>query len=266
MKNIESYIEEALLGPVACSRDLICDKNCLMLGAANIYKVIGNVKYKNLIAKYVDIKINEKINLDEKCRCLLDYNYGKVLIFLYDEFKSEKYKKILEEVYSTLIIELNKNDIKTSLYEKIKKLYIVESFFVEYETRFNGKAGYKDSLKRFRDVRDEIMEQKSLIFQEKIVDFYIMALIETLEKMSEEIFEYYREIQLMLKEAIKIKYKDKIKMTEMESYFLLKGIRLGFLDEKYFENSKKIVEGIITDKNRELNCDLIMMYSEYLYL
>ena len=107
-----------------------------------------------------------------------------------------------------------------------------------------------------------------------------MAMVDTLEFMSEEIFNEYRGLQILLKEAIHgiAKYQDKNSSmwyqvvdrvgdkgnyletsgTLMVAYTMMKGARLGFLNEKYRELGYKAFKGVCNeylkeDENGELS-------------
>lgn len=77
-----------------------------------------------------------------------------------------------------------------------------------YETQCNKKEGYPDLLKQFR-VLDKIVDAD---FTAPVVAAYMDMLISTIEVMSPEIYEYYREVvdlfRAVTKKTIDTFYKD----------------------------------------------------------
>lgn len=177
---------------------------------------------------------------------------------------------------------------------------MVEPFYMRYETEFNGKKNYYDIYKHFTNVRENMFNEdkqlhyhgwdtaKKLEWADKqtglsknfwlrAIGWHLMAMVDTLEYMSEEIFDEYRGLQILFKEAINgvVKYQDEQskmwyqvvdKMEEKGNYLetsgtlmivyaMMKGARLGYLNEKYstigYEAFKGVCEKYLHEDEEE---------------
>lgn len=128
-----------------------------------------------------------------------------------------------------------------------------------YETIFNGKAGYNQIVQQFEEAREYLVDEET-------TGLYLMALVDTLENISEEIFEYYRHLQLLLKETVaKVMESKNVKNSDKIAYVLMKGVRLGHLSEEYLELGIKTFEELVHQKPKDVN-SFMKAYGEYHYL
>lgn len=176
-----------------------------------IEKATKDEFYKRFVKDYSEAFVNrDEFNVD-------NIHAGKMLFDIYGETKDEKYKKALD-----ILNEQLKKYLKNSDKIELDYLYKTRPFNIRYETEFNGKQGYFEIYNQFTNVRDKVYdEEKGLCHQGldnencqlKEIGWYLIALIDTLEYMSEEIFLEYRGLQIIFKEAAKgvTKYKDKEK-------------------------------------------------------
>jgi unsaturated rhamnogalacturonyl hydrolase len=185
--------------------------------------------YKNYIENYLIENPIAEIKLE-------NINEGKILFDLYSQTKNEDYRHSLERLYRSL----KGNKIK------FEEFHSILPFCMRYETEFNGKQGYFEIYNHFMNAREEMFQEKAGIYENKSI--HLIALIDTLEYMSEEIFLEYRGLQIIFKEAVKgiIQYKEEMNVEELinVSYVLLKGCRLGFLNEKYISEGKDIFKEV----------------------
>jgi unsaturated rhamnogalacturonyl hydrolase len=232
----------------------------------------------------------EKYNIDS-------INAGKVLFFLYEETGDEKYRLAIDTVMDQLKTHprtkcgnfWHKNIYPNQIW--LDGLYMAQPFYMAYETKFNDKKSYNDIINQFENVRkflynmdkglyyhafDEARVQPwadkvtglSPNFWLRSMGWYLMALVDTLEEMSIEIFEHYKTISEIYKEAIKgiLKYQDKERKlfyqvidkadiegnyletsgTAMIAYSIMKACRLGILQkEKYQRAGEEIFEQLV---------------------
>lgn len=83
-----------------------------------------------------------------------------------------------------------------SLYEAAKKVYPV---YAAYETECNKKEGYPDIMAQMRVLNKKVNEE----FTFANVSVYLDALLHTLEEISPEIYENYRELVDMFRTCVK---------------------------------------------------------------
>lgn len=279
------------------------EDGCLLLGAARMHRVLGDDYFKEYIVKFVSPYIDQQGNIKSyiKGEYNLDFiNAGKLFYYLYDETGEDKYRLASE----TLMEQLrNQPRLKIgNFWHKLiypfqvwlDGLYMAQPFYMEYENRFNGRRNYRDILAQFNTVREYLYDQKSGLYHHaydeykerkwadqetglspnfwlRSIGWYLMALIDTYELATEELYEYKARLGELLREALQgvLQYQDPasklfyqlIALPEMAgnyletsgslmvSYAILKGCRLGaLLSEKYLAAGMDIFEEITKQK------------------
>ncbi len=300
---VNQYIKEYLKSYNNYKEYWNYEDGLILSGCVQMYKATGEEMYKEFILKYMDYFINEDgtINRFEKEKYNIDsINAGKVLFFLYTETKKEKYYKAIE----TLVDQLKdhpRTGCNNFWHKKIYPnqiwldgLYMAQPFYMQYETEFNKKENYNDILNQFNNVRKYIFnEEKQLYYHAydeakvqlwadpvtglsqnfwlRSMGWYLMALIDTIDVISDEIFEHYYRLRELFKEATKgiLKYQDKqtklfyqvIDKSEVEgnytetsgslmvAYSIMKACRLGILSrEKYETIGEEIFDAVVKEK------------------
>lgn len=305
----EKYVAEYLNNYEPYKGKWCYEDGCLLQGAMLLYKATNEERYLKFILAYLNEFIGE--NGEIKGYSKEEYNIdninaGKVLFDIYKITKEEKYKKVIEILYNQILthprVEQG-NFWHKKRYENqvwLDGMYMVEPFYMRYETEFNGKKNYYDIYKHFTNVRENMFNEdkqlhyhgwdtaKKLEWADKqtglsknfwlrAIGWHLMAMVDTLEYMSEEIFDEYRGLQILFKEAINgvVKYQDEQskmwyqvvdKMEEKGNYLetsgtlmivyaMMKGARLGYLNEKYstigYEAFKGVCEKYLHEDEEE---------------
>ncbi len=294
----EKYVAEYLNEYEPYKGKWCYEDGCLLQGAMLLYKVTNEKRYLDFILAYLNEFIGEngEIKGYSKDEYNIDnINAGKILFDIYKITKEEKYKKAIEILYDQILthprVEQG-NFWHKKRYENqvwLDGMYMVEPFYMRYETEFNGKKNYYDIYKHFTNVRDNMFNEKKQLhyhgwdtakklewadkqtglsknFWLRAIGWHLMAMVDTLEYMSEEIFDEYRGLQILFKEAINgvVKYQDEQskmwyqvvdKMEEkgnyletsgtlMIAYAMMKGARLGYLNEKYSTIGYEAFKGV----------------------
>lgn len=123
-----------------------------------------------------------------------DAEAGNALFYLYELTGGKQYESVLK-----------------SLTERFKLsgdgpgpewLCAVLPFYMNYETKFNKKAGYQEIVNRFLGIRHKLSKEEN---QLNLVSesSYLTALIDTIDVMSIEIFEHYKALEILFKEAVR---------------------------------------------------------------
>lgn len=314
MNNLDRYLEEYLKNykPYKGEMKWNYEDGCTLVGLEKLYLATGEKKYFDFIQDYMDKRIGENGKIAEFS--LTEYNIdninsGKVLFNLYKELKDEKYRKAIDEVYYQLKIQ--PRTLEGGFWHKsrypyqvwLDGLYMALPFYTQYETEYNNMEKYDDIFKQFSNVKKYMYseeyglyyhgydETKTMNWANKLtglspnfwarsIGWLAMALIDSLELMNEQVFEYHRELEKMFKELMKnvVKYqhqsglwfqvmtKENEKGNYLESsaslmfsYAILKGVRLGYLSEEYLEAGKKAFEGtlemFLVEKEGQLKLD-----------
>lgn len=284
------------------------EDGCVLQGCVQLYKATGKACYKDFVVNYMKAFINDDgtINHYEKEKYNIDsIHTGKVLFFLYEETKEEKYRKAIEILMDQLRSQPRtkcNNFWHKQIYPNqiwLDGLYMAQPFYMEYETKYNNKEHYSDIVSQFKNVRKFIYdEEKSLYYHAydeakvqvwadketgkspnywlRAMGWYLMALVDTMDAMSKEIFEQYKELEGIFKEAVKgiLQYQDKESKlfyqiidkgdiegnyletsgSAMAAYAIIKGCRLGILSkEKYEKTGLEILNSIIDNMLIEEN-------------
>lgn len=207
------------------------EDGCVVMGAKYLYEATGDEMYFQFIEKYlkhfiledgtIDHYEMEKFNIDS-------INCGKILFFMYDKTGEEKYRTAIE----FLMDRLRKhprcstgNFFHKEIYPNqiwLDGLYMAQPFYMEYETRFEGKEKYNDIVSQFENVQKYLYcPEKGLCFHAcdmareqfwadpetgcspnfwlRSMGWYLMALVDVCDKMSMEIYEQYRKLQDIFK-------------------------------------------------------------------
>lgn len=279
------------------------EDGCILTGCRQLYTATGKDRYLQYIIKYLESFINadgminnyevDKFNIDS-------INAGKVLYPVFEKTGDKKYRKAIE----FLMEELRRHPRTKSgnfwhklIYPNqiwLDGLYMAQPFYMEYETKFNNKEHYNDILNQFINVRrfmynpekglyyhayDEAKIQPwadkstglSPNFWLRSIGWYLMALIDVIDNMSIEIFEIYRKLEDIFKEAIKgiLTYQDKksglfyqiVDRSDVEgnytetsgsamvAYAIMKACRMGVLSrEKYQASGEGIMASLISSR------------------
>ena len=199
---------------------------------------------------------------------------------MYDKTGEEKYRKAVEAVMDWLrghAEKLSPNQIS------MEELYMVQPFYMEYETRYEKKAKYNDIIRQFEKADDCLSDGNE---DASRIGLYLISLIDALSGMSFEIYERYREMQDMFKAALKALLNNYDQENgayygknagnagnAMIAYALIKACRMGIiLKEKYEPVGVEIVENLMEDKLDDIFNDaravgpFISAYGQYLQL
>lgn len=271
----------------------------ILKGAIDLYEATGDEFYWNFLESYltdfVDVDGNLKgYKMDEYN---IDHlNPGKALFFAYEKTGDERFMKAIEkqmdQVRSHPRIPAgnfwHKNRYPHQVW--LDGLYMALPFYAEYENKYNGHKGYADIYQQFINVRNILKDAQTGLYYHAYDDsksmfwadqetglsanfwlraegWLLMALVDTVDKMNEMIFEHYKGLKDLAKEVITdiLPYQDEktgmfwhvidqaeregnyveTSGTAMVAYAVLKGIRLNILDDSLRPLAEKMLTGIL---------------------
>lgn len=301
---LENYIKEYIKTYKRYRADEWCyEDGCIYMGAKCLFEATGDLAYYEFLVKNVGDFVMEDGTIrgyDKEAYNIDNINAGKILFFLYEYTNEEKYRKAMELLMDQLRTH-PRSDCGNFWHKKIYPnqiwldgLYMAQPFYMEYETKYDNKEKYNDIVNQFKNVRKYLFnEEKQLYYHAydetrtriwadretgcspnfwlRSLGWYLMSLIDTYEKASEEIYEHYNTYKELFKEAVKgiLKYQDPntglfyqlIDLCEVEgnylessgsimiSYAIMKGCRLGVLQsEKYQTVGENILSSIIDNR------------------
>ena len=282
------------------------EDGCVLKGCADLYAAAGIEKCRDFVLQYLEKRVTpageipsypeEKYNIDST-------NAGKALFFAYDQTGDERYRRAADYLTGRLLHHPRcacGNYWHKEIYPEqiwLDGLYMAQPFRVEYDMRFGGKKDAADVAKQFQNVRKYLWDdQKKLYYHAwdlakrqpwadketgkspnfwlRSMGWYLMALIDCVDKMDERLYEHYRALIDLFREAIGgiVRYADpktglyyqvidradaagnylETSGSAMVIYALFKGVRLGVLDgEKYLPIARRAFDSLVKEKLRQ---------------
>lgn len=270
---------------------------CMITACLSLYKTTGDDKFLEFSKKFLDYFVKdggvietysvEEYNLD-------NINQGKNLFTLYDLTGKQRYRDAIETIRSQLATHPRTRE--GNFWHKeiypwqvwLDGTYMAQPFYMEYETRYNGMKGCLDSYRQFMNVKkymkdpvtglyyhgyDESRQMYwanpetgcSANFWLRAMGWFLVAMVDVLERMDEQLYYEYRSIMAMLKEAVEamLPFQDpetgmfwqvidkagvpgnylEASGTALFAYAVLKGVRLGYLPKRFAAYGEKAFYG-----------------------
>ncbi|MBE5962524.1 MAG: glycosyl hydrolase family 88 [Lachnospiraceae bacterium] len=279
------------------------EDGCMLLAAIALYKATNEHLYKEFVIQYMEHYVTKEGDI-------LHYEFdhynldniapARALLFAYEQTGEERYKAAADLLYRQL-----KSQPRTSegnfwhklIYPNqvwLDGLFMAQPFYMAYETRYAKKEAYNDILSQFACVRKHMFNEKKKLYYHgydesrqmfwadkesgcsknfwlRAIGWYEMALVDTMDEMSNAMYEYYRSLEVLFKESMRgiLCYQDPKSFLfyqvvdakeEKDNYLetsgsamiaaaILKACRLKVvLSEKYAPIGQKIVESIVENK------------------
>ncbi|MGL5426294.1 MAG: glycoside hydrolase family 88 protein, partial [Cetobacterium sp.] len=164
----EKYIADYLKSYEPYKGKWCYEDGCLLQGTMLLYKATEDKKYLEFVYEYLKEFVGENgvIKGYDKSEFNIDnINAGKVLFDAYNFTGDEKYRKAIEKLHEQISEHPRVpqgNFWHKKRYENqvwLDGLYMVEPFYIRYETEFNGKRNYADIFKHFVNVRENMFDE-----------------------------------------------------------------------------------------------------------
>ena len=220
---------------------------CMITACLSLYKTTGDEKYLRFSKNFIDWFVQEDGSIktyDPKEYNLDNVNQGKNLFTLYDIFGDEKYRKAIETIRSQLATQPRTKE--GNFWHKdiypwqvwLDGTYMAQPFYMEYETRFNKMQGCIDSYKQFMNIKKHMRDEKTGLYYHgydesrqmywadpvtgcspnfwlRAMGWFMVAMVDVLERMDEQLYNEYRGIMAMLKQTIEDVHKFQDEETGM---------------------------------------------------
>ena len=203
---------------------------CMILALLETYNTTGEKKYLDFADAFIDHRVMEDgtiagykpedYNID-------NVNAGKTLFLLYDLTGKEKYRKAIDVIYGQLLGQPRTeegNFWHKKIYPNqvwLDGLYMGQPFYMEYETKFDGRKHYDDIFRQFANVVKYMRDEKTGLYYHgydasksifwcdketglsknfwlRAIGWYSMALLDTLSKTEpagyEKEYEYLKKV------------------------------------------------------------------------
>lgn len=270
---------------------------CMMKAILEMHAITEDKKYLDFVDQFIDYFVMEdgQIKTYEKETYNLDnVNEAKVLYPLYELTGKEKYRKAIDTIYEQ--IQEQPRTQEGNFWHKqiypnqiwLDGLYMAQPFYMSYETKYNHFKNYKDIIQQFKVVEATMKDSKTGLYYHaydssremfwcdpesglsknfwgRAMGWYVMAILDTVEEMDEQIFEDYRYLMDLFKDVIDalLKVQSESDMfyqvldradvegnyletsaSSIIAYALFKGVNMGVLPERYVEYGYKTYEDI----------------------
>lgn len=235
MKNVEACWERYLDTGSHTGNSWKDEDGCLLLGAAQMFTATGAPCYLQFLENELDNLVTpDGILAKEPAEenSLESVSIGRILFFMYDQTKEEKYRRAIAFLMERLAAQprcacgsfwydrQHPNQIR------LDGLYMAQPFYMAYETRFHKKEQYNDILGQFENARrllydgkkglyhpawnEEEQKLENTGFRLRSTGLHLMALVDVMDAMSMEIFEQYKRYMALFKEALAglLRYRD----------------------------------------------------------
>lgn len=187
---------------------------CMILALLEIYRATGEKKYYDFADAFIDFRVSDdgsifgyhvdEYNIDS-------VNAGKTLFALLEMNGKEKYRLAIEKIYEQ--VKTQPRTYEGNFWHKkiypnqvwLDGLYMGQPFYMEYETKFDGKAHYDDIFEQFSHVVEHMRDEKTGLYYHgydasktafwcdketglsknfwlRALGWYSMALLDTLDK------------------------------------------------------------------------------------
>lgn len=283
---------------------------CMIKAILEMYSITKEEKYLIFADHFIDYHVKEDGTINDyhvEEYNIDNVNAGKVLFELYDLTGKEKYRKAIDTVYEQVKTQPRTkegNFWHKKIYPNqiwLDGLYMGQPFYMEYETKFNHNKNYQDIYTQFCNVEKLMKDSKTGLYYHgydssrealwcdkttglsknfwlRALGWYVMALLDTLEKMDKSFVDEYTKLMAIFKDIIDamLKFQDESGMwyqvvdagaregnyletsgSAIMAYAILKGIRMNFLPEEYKIYGKKAFTGVcdkyLYEKDGEMN-------------
>ncbi len=283
------YIEHSIRSFTPAKEKWNYEDGCVLQGASYLYEVSGQELYRNFIMNYLRSYISpegrirgfsiEEYNIDS-------IHTGRMLFdaMLWDP-QDIRYELALEQIHKQL--ETQPRTASGNFWHKkiypwqiwLDGLYMAQPFYARYDTIYGGMAHYQDIVSQFRNVRKFMFDEekrlyihaydekrvqlwadkstgKSPNFWLRAIGWFLIALVDTYEQISETVFEVKEALVPLFTEAVEgiLTYRDKesglffdlvdlpdqpgnyleTSGSAMVAFALLKGSRLGMINKETY--------------------------------
>lgn len=216
---------------------------CILLAAIQLYNATEDGKYQKYVLNYLENYIEPDGNI--KTYKKKDYNLdnlamGRVVIFAYEQTKEERYFKAIHNLLKQ-IQEQPRTKSGNFWHKKIYPnqiwldgLFMAQPFYMAYETKFGVHENYKDIVMQFNNVKKLMFDEKDGLYYHGIdeskevfwadartgrsknfwlrsIAWFLMAIIDTMEEISNPMDESYCTLAAIYEESIRgiLNYRDK---------------------------------------------------------
>lgn len=287
MKDIRVYLEafsERVLPAEACRHD---GSGCVLKGCIDLYGATGDAAYRDAVLRLLEARLAPDGSVSGLGpHDVGGMSIGRALFFALDETGDERYRRAIERLMQRLREQSSAacgSLPVRSGQSCLEWLYATQPFAMQYEMRFGGMEHVGDVARAFKTARSLLFDGDKGLYHAacdaaqspadgetglregyslRETGFLLMALIDCIELCSEQLYEHYRAMIDIFREAMRglLRWQDgetglfaeridragegqpEVCGSAMAAYALLKAVRLGVLDEeKYMPIARRVL-------------------------
>lgn len=229
----------------------------LLIGAMQMYEATGEERYLQFLRRTLRRCMAE--SGEGCCKTAADgmtgiSDYGRVLYFMYQKTGDESFRTAVEQVMDKLKTLPESTEALPGSTEALP-------FYMLYETKCGKKEKYNEIVKQFAAERENLKREEA--------SSYLMSLADSMDNMSIEIYEKYRELQELGKALVREQLAAGVRDIRL-AYCILKLCRMGsLLKEKYAPAGMELTESLLSGQEETASTDageFMMAYAQYLML
>ncbi len=287
---------DAFLQIVQDKMDLDRGNASMLSGSIRLYEATGNQLFRSCVLAEMKQSIKEDGTLaSPSTSCYTDcLRYGHASFFALHETGEEKYKKTID--YFETCIRQNHNGrtadpcgALTSAMPLLDELSMSMPLRMAYEKEFNTYGRLGDITFCFQKAREQLFSPEKRLyssnmkgcFQLPAIGRFLAALSDCIESCEEQLYEHYRYLIDLLREAVRgvLPYRDaktglfRLRIDDpseegnplqtagsaLIAYAILKGVRLGALNETYRDYGHAIFDGLTLEHADEECTNALML-------
>lgn len=245
-----------------------------------LYQAGGRPQYRETVLSWLEKRVSREgaIDLPAGGSGYKKEILGAALLFADRETQDGRYRLAAEKLMETAGSIPGGMPDESAALSAMEDTFLLMPFRAEYDARLGTKQLARFIAARFQTLRKALPLEA---LPPHVFGMYMAALADTLEKMEIQLYEHYRALEDLLVEAARASLSrlngpvDKTPQMGgggmLTVYALLKGARMGWLDEeKYLRPAKKAYESLLdalpeaSDEPpaKKARCACLMAFSE----
>lgn len=274
------------------------EDGCILKACIDLYRATGEAAYRQFVLDYLDrfVMADGSIpNFDLRQYDIGAITSGLALFFALEETGAERWRAAIE--FHMQRLREHPRCACGSFWHKqmypdqvfLDGLYKAQPFYMAYEMKFGGMEMVGDVVRQFKNVREKMWNPETGLnhhgYDEaraqrwadpetgrspgsylRAAGWYLMALVDTVELCSNQLYEHWRALVDIFRESLAgvLRYQTaeglflqspdhpeaegnyaETSGSAMIAYAVLKGVRLGLIDpEKYLPIGRRIFEAL----------------------
>ena len=146
---------------------------CMMTSLVSLYRETKAQKYLDFLIKWTDFFVKEDgeiVGYDKAHYSTDDVSQSRIFFDMYEFTKDEKFLKAMHQAYEQVKHQPRTNEGNfwhKQIYPNqvwLDGLYMMQPFYVRYESEFNDRKGHADTIRQFENVRRIMFDDQKQLY------------------------------------------------------------------------------------------------------